>query len=438
MGAGVSRDAAEDSANLRAEWLQYRSQLFDRDVGLPAMPSMIDELRRQIEDYGSIGVLTFMLNAERQIEEHWGWQVYDQLIVDFVKALQGLIDQGVLPGGRLSVSAVRSDEILCFFSMRDISRPDGSEVEWLRGLALSLEDFVRTFLLKRLSSIDKYTSHVGQALASFDPKVRVERVIYRAIREARGEVSRRTASAEEHGAMVLRGILSAGKMQSVFQPIFDLVEEKVAALEALSRGPVGSGLEDAESLFSLAERVNLIVELERLCRRQSLAAAGQAGWKQMIFLNMSQAAASDPDFLEGALLKDVKDHNLDPSRIVIEVTERTYAEHQDLFSQVMAELRKQGFRVAVDDLGSGYSNLASLAEIKPEFLKFDHHFTKDIHRHRIKQDLLGAILSFAEKMDTQVIAEGIENREEFEAIRRLGVPLGQGFYLAKPASIAAF
>ena len=93
--------------------------------------------------------------------------------------------------------------------------------------------------------------------------------------------------------------------------------------------------------------------------------------------------------------------------------------------------------MAVDDLGSGYSNLSSLAEIKPEFLKFDHLFTKEIHRHRIKQDLLGAILSFAVNMETQVIAEGIENAEEYEALRRLGVPLGQGFFLARPSTIDA-
>jgi EAL domain-containing protein (putative c-di-GMP-specific phosphodiesterase class I) len=157
----------------------------------------------------------------------------------------------------------------------------------------------------------------------------------------------------------------------------------------------------------------------------------------MIFLNMSPAAASDTDFVDGALLRSVERCHLDPSRIVIEITERTYAQHQDLFSNVIRELRKGGFRVAVDDLGSGYSNLSALADIKPEFLKFDHHFTRDIQRNRIKQDLLGAILAFAMKMDTQVIAEGIENAEEFEALRRLGVPLGQGFFLGRPAEISA-
>jgi len=222
---------------------------------------------------------------------------------------------------------------------------------------------------------------------------------------------------------------------SLFQPIHDLVEERVTGIEALSRGPAGSGLEDAERLFSLAEKAGLVIPLERLCRRRSLEEAARAEWGKLIFLNMSPAAAQDVDFLDGKLVREVLDLFLDPRQVVIEVTERTYAENQVLFSSVLGELRKEGFRVAVDDLGSGYSNLSALADIRPEFLKFDHLFTKDIHRNRIKQDLLGAILSFAMKMDTQVIAEGIESLDELEALRRLGVPLGQGFYLGRPGPI---
>lgn len=425
----------DDSTSLRAEWLQYRARLYDRDVGLPALPAVVDDVRRQLEDAGSVGLLLFMLNTEKQVEELWGFQVYDRLIADLVRALKDLSEVGQIPKGTLCVTAVRNDEVVSFVPLQSGGRPEAEAGEWLAKVALEMEDFVRAFLLKRLSTIDRYSSHVGQALLRFDPKVRVERSVYRALREARGEVFRRTQSAEEHGAEILRGILDRAQLVSLFQPIFDLVEAKVTAVEALTRGPAGSGLEDAEALFSLAERVNLIVPLERLARRRSLEVAGDARWKELIFLNMSQAAAADPDFLEGGFLRDVEELKLDPRRIVIEITERTYAENQELFRHVMKELRRGGFRVAVDDLGSGYSNLSSLAEIKPEFLKFDHHFTKDIHRHRIKQDLLGAILNFAVKMDTQVVAEGIENQEEFEALRRLGVPLGQGYYLARPSRL---
>jgi EAL domain-containing protein (putative c-di-GMP-specific phosphodiesterase class I) len=121
---------------------------------------------------------------------------------------------------------------------------------------------------------------VGQSLILFDPKVRVERVVYRGLREARGEIYKRTATAEEHGAEALRGMLARRDVISVFQPICDIVENRVAAVEALSRGAPGSGFEDAESLFSLAERVHLVQALERLCRTRSLEEAGRAGGRR--------------------------------------------------------------------------------------------------------------------------------------------------------------
>ena len=424
-----------DSASMRAEWLQNRARLHDLSIGLPTLPAVVDDVRRQLEDHGSIALLAFALATERQVEETWGWQFYDDLIRDFVAGLRELSEKGDFPAGLFCVPAVRSDEILCFVPT---AARNGSELpshEWLRGLASRMDGFVSSFLAERLTSANRYASHVGQALILFDPKVRVERAVYRGLNEARGEVFRRTANAEERGTEILRGILSERRVVSLFQPIHDLVESKVTGVEALSRGPAGSGLEDAERLFSIAEKAGLVIPLERLCRRRSLEEAARAGWGQLVFINMSPAAAQDSDFLDGRLIREVLDLYLDPRQIVIEVTERTYADNQELFSRVLGELRKEGFRVAVDDLGSGYSNLSALADIRPEFLKFDHLFTKDIHRNRIKQDLLGAILSFAMKMDTQVIAEGIESLDELEALRRLGVPLGQGFYLGHPGPI---
>lgn len=426
-----------DSASMRAEWLQNRARLHDLSTGLPALPAVVDELRRQLEDHGSIALLAFAIATERQVEETWGWQFYDDLIRDFVSGLRRLTEEGELPAGVLCVPAVRSDEVLCFVPTKSRNGSEEAPHEWLGSLASRMDGFVSSFLANRLATVDRFTSHVGQALILFDPKVRVERAVYRALSEARGEVFRRTANAEERGTEILKGILADRNVVSLFQPIHDLVEDRVTGVEALSRGPEGSGLEDAERLFSLAEKAGLVIPLERLCRRRSLEQAARAGWEKLVFINMSPAAAQDADFLEGRLVREVLDLYLDPRQVVIEVTERTWAENQELFSSVLGELRKEGFRIAVDDLGSGYSNLSALADIRPEFLKFDHLFTKDIHRNRIKQDLLGAILSFAMKMDTQVIAEGIESVDELHALRRLGVPLGQGYLLGRPGPIEA-
>ena len=207
-------------------------------------------------------------------------------------------------------------------------------------------------------------------------------------------------------------------------------------MEALSRGPRGSEFESGETLFSLAERTELLIPLERVCRQRSLEAASYANPKQQIFLNLSPAAASDPEFLGPLFQEQVNSFGIEPDRIVLEITERTYAVYEGLFREVLSRFRQQGFRIAVDDVGTGYSNLSSLAEIEPDYLKFDNVFVRGIDRRKVKQDLLEALMSFARKMKTKVIAEGIESKEELKVLQELGVPYGQGFLLARPMPLA--
>jgi len=223
----------------------------------------------------------------------------------------------------------------------------------------------------------------------------------------------------------------------VFQPVFDLVNGRMIGIEALSRGPRGSELESGEILFSLAERTEMLLPLERITRAQSLDAAAAAGRPDCkIFLNLSPAAVSDPDFLGPLFLEEVVSRGLSPDQIVLEITERTYVVYQELFREVLARFRQQNFHIAVDDVGTGYSSLASLADIQPDYLKFDTVFVRGIDKHPTKQGLLEALLSFARKMHTQVIAEGIEREEELKTLRALNVPYGQGFFLARPMTIA--
>jgi EAL domain-containing protein (putative c-di-GMP-specific phosphodiesterase class I) len=255
------------------------------------------------------------------------------------------------------------------------------------------------------------------------------------MQEARDQVTRQTVRAEIRGGAMLQEAINRREITAVFQPIFDLSTGEMIGLEALSRGPKGSELEAGETLFSLAERTELLGPLERVCREVSLSAAGSGAAGRKLFLNLSPAAASDPDFLGPQFREKIAAVGLEPESIVLEITERSYVVYESLFREVLSRFREQKFGIAVDDVGTGYSSLSSLAEIQPDYLKFDHVFVRDIDRRPVKQDLLEALLSFARKMNTRVIAEGIETREELEALRALGVPYGQGFLLAPPVAI---
>jgi len=87
----------------------------------------------------------------------------------------------------------------------------------------------------------------------------------------------------------------------------------------------------------------------------------------------------------------------------------------------------------VDDAGAGYSSLSTIAELQPDFLKFDRSMVSGIHESKIKQELLKTLLEMAGRTGSRVIAEGIEQAEELEMMREIGVELGQGYYLERPS-----
>ena len=418
---------------LRGRWQKERSRLYDQDTGLPTLGALTEDLGRDLRALGTLAVLVFRPGSDGRVEEVWGWEAYDDLLLDFVRRLKALQSDGVVPPGTLCVSNVRSDEILLFVE------PGAGLVEnpgALEQKAGELDLLIRGYLAEKADLRGRYRSCVGASRIPFDSKYRVERLLYRGLQEARDQVTRKTIRAEIQGGELLHDAITRQDFSPVFQPIFDLASGEMIGIEALSRGPRGSELESGEVLFSLAEKTEMLLPLERICRAQSLAAAAVAGKDCKIFLNLSPVAVSDPEFLGPHFLEQVASHGLTPDQIVLEITERTYVVYQDLFRAVLARFRQQNFRIAVDDVGTGYSSLASLADIEPDYLKFDTVFVRGIDRHPTKQELLDALLSFARKMHTEVIVEGIENEEELKTLRALRVPFGQGFLLGRPMPIS--
>jgi EAL domain-containing protein (putative c-di-GMP-specific phosphodiesterase class I)/GGDEF domain-containing protein len=428
----MSKEKQSELVALRGKWFKERTRLYDRETGLPTVAVLVDDLRTMLEERGSLSVLVFRPSSEGQVEEVWGWEAYDDLLLDFVRRLKAFQTDGIVPSGTFCVPYVRSDEIILFVGT-DSGIPEGSTS--LGTKAAELDQLIRGYLAERADVSARFRSFVGAARILKDPKHRIERLVYRGIQEARDQVTRQTVRQEIRGGELLQDAISRQDISPVFQPVFDLATGNMIGMEALSRGPRGSEFESGETLFSLAERTELLVPLERVCRQRSLEAAALGHNRRQIFLNLSPAAASDPEFLGPIFRDQVRALGLEPDRIVLEITERTYAVYEGLFREVLSKFRSQNFRIAVDDVGTGYSNLSSLADIEPDYLKFDNVFVRGIDRRQVKQDLLEALMSFARKMHTKVIAEGIETREELRVLQSLGVPYGQGFLLARPMPV---
>jgi EAL domain-containing protein (putative c-di-GMP-specific phosphodiesterase class I) len=429
----MTKTSSSELVALRGKWQKQHKRLYDRDMGLPTVAALMEDLVGELRDRGSLSILSFCPGSEGRVEEVWGWKAYDDLLLDFVRRLKAFQADGLVPAGTFCLPHVSSDEVLLVIDPEAAAR---DRIPALEQKAAELDMFIRGYLAERADLSGRFRSVVGSARVHADPRRRPERLVYSGIRDARDRVTRQTVRAEIRGAALLQEAINRRDFTPVFQPVIDLVTGEMIGMEALSRGPKGSDLESGEVLFSLAERTELLGPLERVCRELTLeAASAYATAGRKLFMNLSPAAASDPEFLGPRFRDSLASFGLSPESIVLEITERTYVVYESLFHDVLSRFREQNFGIAVDDVGTGYSSLASLAEIEPDYLKFDHVFVRDLDRRQVKQNLLEALLSFAHKMRTRVIAEGIETREELEALRGLGVEYGQGFLFAPPVSI---
>ena len=181
-------------------------------------------------------------------------------------------------------------------------------------------------------------------------------------------------------------------------------------------------------MFEVAAEADLIWELSRLCRSRAIEGMGsRLSGDELLFLNVDPSDFADPEFA-ATFERDVRD----PSRIVIEITERTAIKDYPKFREKLKGFRDLGYRFAVDDAGSGYAGLGSIANLEPDFIKLDMSLINCIDTNFIKQNLVETMVKFANDQKAQVIAEGVERAEEMETVKSLGVHLVQGFFIHHP------
>lgn len=234
----------------------------------------------------------------------------------------------------------------------------------------------------------------------------------------------------------VRGLIEHHILQAHFQPIADLRDGSVYAHEALIRGPSGSAYAMPEALFAAAQREKCGFELEIECVKQALAAWSEGTQHGRLFLNISASALVRTLTERG--IEDVIEvagrHRVPLSAIVIELTEHELVRDPEALLGVCTTLRRHGIGIALDDFGDGRSSLRLWSELKPDFVKIDKYFLKDLARHGDKLRTLRALLQIAENFGSRLIAEGLEGAEELLLARDLGITYGQGWVLGRPAA----
>jgi EAL domain-containing protein (putative c-di-GMP-specific phosphodiesterase class I) len=123
---------------------------------------------------------------------------------------------------------------------------------------------------------------------------------------------------------------------------------------------------------------------------------------------------------------------VDPERVIIELTEHVRIDDYDLLLDSLSRVRERGARLAVDDTGAGFASLGHILHLRPELIKLDCQFTRGIDTDPTRRSLAHALVSFAHDIGAEVVSEGIETAAELDAVRALGVPYGQGYFLSRP------
>jgi diguanylate cyclase (GGDEF)-like protein len=225
----------------------------------------------------------------------------------------------------------------------------------------------------------------------------------------------------------LRRAIDGEELTMVVQPIVDMRSGAIHAFEALARFGA-DGLGSPLQWFSLADELGEREALERACLREALELFCRRPPRTSLSVNLSAPALLDRRTLR------MLDHMPDLTGLIIEVTEEALVQSEAQLSAAMEPLRARGARMAVDDIGAGYSGLSQITAVRPSYLKLDRSLVKGIDADDGRAPLVSALVSYADRVDIMLVAEGMESEAELRTLIDLGVPLGQGFYLSRPGA----
>ncbi|CCQ92466.1 putative Diguanylate cyclase [[Clostridium] ultunense Esp] len=379
---------------------------------------------------GPVGLIYFDIVHFSQVEQEYGREVSEKILSSIEQHLDRLSKR--FPFVLHSFRAL-GDDFYIFVQLHPASHE--SLEEMLKNKTQVLYTHLVTSLEKEFPFLrERIELHLSLVIMTKKDGQSTEIILYDAIKQAlqRAKESYHSDLHTIH-QKEFQEILLNQKIGTLFQPIISLSTGTPLGFEALTRGPEGSYFHSPLNLFQFAEWENSLYTLEKIARERAIQkGAPLIHATQKLFINMNSHVIYDPMFTPGHTLLRVEEAGLTPRNIVFEITERNAIEDFDAFKKAIAHYRNQGFLIAVDDAGAGYASLQAILELKPDYIKVDRSLIQNIEQNKVKENMLESFVNFALKMNSKVIAEGIETPAELERVIRLGVHYGQGFFLARP------
>ncbi len=417
-----------------------------RQDGLTKLPNRFafeTDLARRIERAAytqqPMALLYIDLDGFKSINDEMGHAAGDAVLVEFAARAQ----ETIRPGDR--VFRLGGDEFAVVVS--DLTRPEDAEI-----VARTLVDVIERAIVYRGQAL-RVSGSIGVAISPGDADAAdrlircADRAMYRAKEAGGGGVrffSEATGERAKGRSQIRRDLHRAIDQHEFlihYQPQVDLRTRAWIGGEALVRWQHPSqGLLSAGTFVEVAESSGLIVDIgewvlsEVVGHSRAWTASGRA---IRTSLNVSYRQLLDPGFIdrvEGIL----KRAPFDPSRTELELTETWAVQNLDLASERLKPLREMGFRIAIDDFGIGYSNLAALSRLEADTVKIDGSFISGIDQNEFHQTIAHALRLMAGRLGFDLVAEGVETEAECQWLLENGIFRAQGYLFAAPLPFHAF
>jgi len=397
--------------------------------------SYFKQFTGKVEECFSVGkslVLIFIdIKDFHVIEQINGSKIADRLLGNMRELLEKKAPDMIPPGEYiLTLDKLLGDEFIVIYSHTGI--PSREELQHI-GISwhIGFKETLNKAMYNQIGSL--IDIHVGCAVMEFVVPGNVEVKLYSALREA--QMNARGQRDPKNARMLdeFKKLLDEKNFEIEYQPIVSLSSGAVLGWEALTRGPRDSHFRSPHVIFSFAAEVNLLYPVERVCRYLAIKNIGRVGREQKLFLNINPLTISDSSFVKGETVKVIQESGLNQRNIVFEITEQADLRDLPHLTRTLEHYRGQGYMVAIDDMGAGFSSLQGIAQVRPDYIKIDISLVRGVEGDPVKTALMETFVTFAEKIGCFIIAEGIETENELRALVKMGVHYGQGYYLARPA-----
>jgi len=410
---------------------QLRHQAYhDALTGLPNRRHLLEAIEQELDRGGeSTAVLYLDLDRFKTLNDTWGHSVGDELLSEFARRLEGAIRRedlaARLGGDEFAVLVRDADaETAVAAARRMLGAIDGTYALGCGdvachvsvGIAVGASGATTADDLLRNADIAMYSvKRADRAYTLYEAELHEE------------------LRAQRQLGLDLEAALERREIFVHYQPVVRLADGEIEGFEVLARWPHPTrGLLSAADFLPTAEETGLTVELGRLVLHQALETARRWPEHLSIWLNLAPAELANERLVD-TLAEALKGYGVDPSRLVIEVTESGVIQGSDGAILAMRRLRDLGVSLTIDDFGTGYSSLSRLAEFPIESLKIPKPFVDKLVGQDADEAFVDAILRLCDSLGLSAVGEGIEYPAQADRLRQLGCRFGQGYLYGRPA-----